>query len=248
VEKFLGLVEMAGFKDRSPRALSGGQQQRVAVARALAVQPRILLLDEPFSALDKKLRETMQVELKRLLRELDITAVFVTHDQDEALIMSDRIAVMNAGRIEQIDTPSAVYASPATTFVLDFVGRSSKIRGKVTTALEGEMEIETALGPLRGRGDFSPGDDVILAVRPEMVEVGDEARGSDVKGASTNRVDVRLRDRIYVGARTMVHFSAADGSPILAELAPEKAAALVDEAPLHATWPIAATSVLRAAR
>ena len=121
-------MHLADFADRSVRALSGGQQQRVAVARALAVRPKLLLLDEPFSALDRKLRETMQIELRRLLRELGTTAVFVTHDQDEALTMSDRIAVMNRGAIEQFDTPEAIYRRPATAFALEFVGLSSRAR------------------------------------------------------------------------------------------------------------------------
>src|SRR5262249_1908166 len=114
VARFLDLVHMSEFADRSVRLLSGGQQQRVAVARALAVRPKLLLLDEPFSALDRKLREVMQIELKRLLRELSTTAVFVTHDQDEALMMSDRIAVMNRGTIEQLADPATVYHRPAT--------------------------------------------------------------------------------------------------------------------------------------
>src|SRR5437588_3630854 len=137
VARFLDLVHMQDFADRSVRALSGGQQQRVAVARALAVGPKLLLLDEPFSALDRKLRETMQIELRRLLRELGTTAVFVTHDQDEALTMSDRIAVMNRGAIEQLATPEIIYRSPETAFVLEFVGLSSRLAGNVVSTLEG---------------------------------------------------------------------------------------------------------------
>ncbi len=112
VARFLNLIHMEALADRSVRALSGGQQQRVAVARALAVKPKLMLLDEPFSALDRKLRETMQIELKRLLREVGTTAIFVTHDQDEALMMSDRIAVMNRGRIEQLADPATIYKRP----------------------------------------------------------------------------------------------------------------------------------------
>src|SRR6516162_3442522 len=148
VERFLDLVHMRDFADRSVRALSGGQQQRVAVARALAVGPKLLLLDEPFSALDRKLRETMQIELKRLLRELGTTSVFVTHDQDEALTMSDRIAVMNRGAIEQLDTPEAIYRRPATAFALEFVGLSSQLAGKVVGTQPGLVTVETAFGPL----------------------------------------------------------------------------------------------------
>ncbi|MBV8187131.1 MAG: ABC transporter ATP-binding protein, partial [Alphaproteobacteria bacterium] len=149
VKRFLDLVHLADFADRSVRALSGGQQQRVAVARALAVRPKLLLLDEPFSALDRKLRETMQIELRRLLRELGTTSVFVTHDQDEALIMSDRIAVMNRGAIEQFDTPEAIYRRPQTAFVLEFVGLSVRLSGKVVAATAGKIEVDTALGRLR---------------------------------------------------------------------------------------------------
>ena len=127
--------------------LSGGQQQRIAVARALAVRPKLLLLDEPLSALDRKLRETMRMELRHLLRDLGITAIFVTHDQDEALVMSDRIAVMNAGRIEQFDTPTAVYTRPATPFVLDFVGMSTRLRGTVVgVSTATSCVVDTAAG------------------------------------------------------------------------------------------------------
>ena len=129
VKRFLELVHLTDFADRSVRALSGGQQQRVAVARALAVGPKLLLLDEPFSALDRKLRETMQIELRRLLRELGTTSVFVTHDQDEALTMSDRIAVMYRGAIEHLATPEEIYRRPATAFALEFVGLSSRLAG-----------------------------------------------------------------------------------------------------------------------
>src|SRR5437763_9170791 len=131
VARALALVRLAEYGPRAIFALSGGQQQRIAVARALAVRPKLLLLDEPLSALDRKLRETMRMELGHLLHDLGITAIFVTHDQDEALVMSDRIAVMHAGRIEQFETPAAIYARPATPFVLDFVGMSTRLRGPV---------------------------------------------------------------------------------------------------------------------
>src|SRR3984893_12901626 len=131
VVRFLNLVHMGEFAYRSVRVLSGGQQQRVAVARALAVGPKLLLLDEPFSALDRKLRETMQIEVKRLLRALGTPAAVVRHEQDDAPPMSDRIAVMNRGAIEQLASPETVYRSPETAFVLEFVGLSSRLAGKV---------------------------------------------------------------------------------------------------------------------
>ena len=150
MKRFLELVHLTDFADRSVRALSGGQQQRVAVARALAVRPKLLLLDEPFSALDRKLRETMQIELRRLLRELGTTSVFVTHDQDEALTMSDRIAVMNRGAIEQLATPEAIYRRPATAFALEFVGLSSRLAGTVVgSRATAWSTVDTAFGRLR---------------------------------------------------------------------------------------------------
>jgi putative spermidine/putrescine transport system ATP-binding protein len=211
VSRFLELVHMTPMADRSVRALSGGQQQRIAVARALAVKPKLLLLDEPFSALDRKLRETMQIELKRLLRELGTTAVFVTHDQDEALIMSDRIAVMNRGRIEQFDTPQAIYARPATPFALAFVGLSTRIRGTVMDdpQPEGFISVATGFGPLKARGRFSPGSPVLLGIRPERIKFG------EVGGA--NRIAPALADIVFQGARLQAHFRSTDDLPILIE-------------------------------
>jgi putative spermidine/putrescine transport system ATP-binding protein len=211
VPRFLALVDLAEYGPRSVRALSGGQQQRVAVARALAVTPKLLLLDEPFSALDRKLRETMQIELKRLLRELGTTAVFVTHDQDEALNLSDRIAVMNRGAIEQIADPATIYHAPATPFALDFVGLSTRIAGRVTAAEAGEVAVDTPLGPLRGRGHFAPGSRVLLGVRPERIRVA---------GAGDNAVAGTLRDVVFQGARVLLHFDAPAGARLLVE-APE---------------------------
>ena len=134
VTRALALVGLAGYEKRYPRQLSGGQQQRVALARAVVFEPPLLLLDEPFGALDRKLREQMQLEVKRLQRQLGITALFVTHDQEEALVLSDRIAVMNLGRIEQIGTPFEIYAQPVNRFVADFIGESNLYRGNVSAS------------------------------------------------------------------------------------------------------------------
>ncbi|MCW5749200.1 MAG: ABC transporter ATP-binding protein [Alphaproteobacteria bacterium] len=211
VGRFLELVHLSAFADRSVRALSGGQQQRVAVARALAVRPKLLLLDEPFSALDRKLRETMQIELKRLLRELGTTAIFVTHDQDEALTMSDRIAVMNRGAIEQLATPEAIYRRPQSAFVLEFVGLSSRLRGKVVgDAGPQTVSVETAAGRIVGRGSFMAGSDVLVAMRPERIQVGS---GSD------NRISAALRDAVFQGSKIQLHFAAAEGDQLLVETA-----------------------------
>lgn len=210
VSRFLDLIAMAPMADRSVKALSGGQQQRVAVARALATRPKLLLLDEPFSALDRKLRETMQIELRRLLRELGTTAIFVTHDQDEALIISDRIAVMNRGRIEQLDAPAAIYARPATAFALEFVGLSTRIAGTVTAYdPAGIVAVDTPLGPLRGLGRFEPGSRVLLGVRPERMRFG--AEGGD------NRIAPTLADIVFQGARLQAHFNSPDSNPVMIE-------------------------------
>src|SRR5215510_8571194 len=137
VDRFLEVVRLGEFRNRLPRQLSGGQQQRVAVARALAVEPTVLLLDEPFSALDKGLRLDMQLELKRLQRQFGLTAILVTHDQDEAMSVADRIAVMNHGRVEQFDTPTHVYDSPATLFVSGFVGTTNLLPGRAMESANG---------------------------------------------------------------------------------------------------------------
>jgi putative spermidine/putrescine transport system ATP-binding protein len=210
VARFLDLVHLADFADRSVRSLSGGQQQRVAVARALAVRPKLLLLDEPFSALDRKLRETMQIDLRRLLRELGTTSVFVTHDQDEALTMSDRIAVMNRGAIEQFDTPEAIYRRPATTFALEFVGLSSRLAGTVVGNQGDLVTVDTAFGRLVAPGSFIPDSRVLLAVRPERITV--DAPGNYALKAT-------LRDAVFQGSKVQLHFEAREADQLLVETA-----------------------------
>jgi putative spermidine/putrescine transport system ATP-binding protein len=158
VEEMLALVHMREFAERLPRQLSGGQQQRVALARCLAVDPKVLLLDEPFGALDKNLRLDMQIEVKRLQRETGITAILVTHDQEEALSMADRIAVMNRGAIEQVATPSEIYDRPATLFVNQFVG--------TTNLIPGELAAHWVAGAARG---------LTVSVRPEQLRLAREA-------------------------------------------------------------------------
>lgn len=208
VSEALSLVRMTEFADRPISALSGGQQQRVAVARALVVGPDLLLLDEPFSALDRKLRETMQVELKSLLLDRGITAVFVTHDQEEAMGVSDRIAVMNAGRIEQFADPSTLYARPASPFVMDFVGLSTRISGRVVSSDAGTIAVDTAYGRLSARSDVTVGKDVLLGVRPELIAVE----------AGENTIGVPLTDVMVLGSKTVLHGTARGGDRILCEL------------------------------
>lgn len=199
----LGLVRMEAFADRAVTALSGGQQQRIAVARAVVVEPSLLLLDEPFSALDRKLRETMQIELRHILRDLGITSIFVTHDQDEALVMSDRIAVMNEGRIEHLGTPSEVYARPKSLYTMEFVGQSSRIGGVVTGARDGLVEIDTPFGLIRAPGHFLSGSKVVVGVRPEAIAAGEGPAGE------YNTVRGTVAEVIYFGSRTLLHFCTA---------------------------------------
>jgi spermidine/putrescine transport system ATP-binding protein len=172
VAEALALVELQGREKRRPRQLSGGQQQRVALARALVNRPRALLLDEPLGALDLKLRQAMQLELKRIQREVGITFVYVTHDQEEALTMSDRLVVMNAGRIEQLGSPRELYEYPATRFVANFIGTSNILTGRLER--KGDAWALAGLGPdqrvvVTDAGQAAHGEEVELAVRPEKV-------------------------------------------------------------------------------
>jgi len=174
VARALALVELTGLENRAPNQLSGGQQQRVALARALVMEPKVLLMDEPLSNLDAKLREQMRTEIRRIQQRLAITSVYVTHDQVEAMTLSDRIVVMNEGKIEQIGTPTEIYRRPQTRFVADFIGRANFVEGTVRDRRDGQLVLDvlgttlTALAPETG---FELGAPATLVVRPEMVEI-----------------------------------------------------------------------------
>jgi spermidine/putrescine ABC transporter ATP-binding subunit len=191
----LALVHLPDFGARYPHQLSGGQQQRVAIARALVINPRVLLLDEPFAALDRKLREEMQMELRDLTRRVGITSVFVTHDQEEALTLSDRIAVMNAGRIEQIGTPDAIYSRPETRFVADFMGARNILETTVRRIDDADAQLDwqgTSLrAPLLEHHWLSTASTVAVALRPEAVRiVAPSAAGENVaSGQVVSKVD-----------------------------------------------------------
>ncbi|GAB4065543.1 ABC transporter ATP-binding protein [Ancylobacter sonchi] len=170
----LALVRLSGFEDRMPAALSGGQQQRVAMARAIAYRPRVLLLDEPFGALDKKLREEMQIELRQLCNELGLTTILVTHDQEEALILADQIAVMRGGRIEQVDNARAIYERPVSHFVADFIGTSNFIPASIVDMRDGSMTLRSTAGHVFEStvpNDFSIQERVAVAIRPESMRL-----------------------------------------------------------------------------
>ena len=209
VESELARVGLSAEANRRPAQLSGGQQQRVALARALVNLPKVLLLDEPLGALDLKLRKGLQVELKRIQREVGITFVYVTHDQEEALTMSDRIAVMNEGRIEQIGEPEDVYERPATTFVAGFIGVSNLMPATVT----GNDEVRLAGGatlsaPTPG---LSPGQKCHAVVRPEKLHIDVAGEGGAPMSNGLPRVDGIVESSLYLGTATQIGVDLGDG-------------------------------------
>ena len=225
VHQALEMVQLPGKEDRTPRQLSGGQQQRVALARALVNGPKVLLLDEPLGALDLKLRKAMQLELKALQERVGITFIYVTHDQEEALTMSDRIAVMNLGRVLQVGGPTEIYEFPANRFVADFIGETNFLEGKVT-ALEGGSA-DVAVDSLHVRGTYSEptkvGQTVTVAVRPEKIRLSVQPLDGP------NAFEGRIEDMTYIGKdsdyrvavgrsmtlRVRVQNHAASGTPSL---------------------------------
>jgi spermidine/putrescine ABC transporter ATP-binding subunit len=201
VAEALALIKLDGLDDRKPRQLSGGQQQRVALARALVIRPRVLLLDEPFSALDRNLRASMQVELKEIVRKLAVTTIFVTHDQSEALSLSDRIAVIAAGRLRQLGTPQEIYRRPADRFVASFVGdvnvlhaRLDHIDGDAAAVTVGAAQVTVPAGTL---ADAAPGSTVDLFLRPEDMHVAEDDAAIALQGI--------VATQIYQGGHVDLH-------------------------------------------
>jgi len=244
VERTLELLQIGGFIDRKPSQLSGGQKQRVALARALVNEPKVLLLDEPLGALDLKLRKELQVELLSLQRRLGITFVFVTHDQEEALVMSDRIAVMRAGRIEQMGEAEAIYERPRNRYVGQFLGEVNLVEGRAERRGAGDLLVQTALGALRV--ETRPGDParegaLTLAIRPEKVRIATDGAPGE------NRIRATVEQIIYIGAESHYRLRAGEipftayamnatagakeieeGQPLLLELPPAALTVLED--------------------
>nr|WP_238950830.1 ABC transporter ATP-binding protein [Mycobacterium sp. IDR2000157661] len=250
VGELLEIVRLTDFADRKPGQLSGGQQQRVALARALVNYPSALLLDEPLGALDLKLRHAMQFELKRIQREVGITFVYVTHDQEEALTMSDRIAVMNAGNVDQIGTPHEIYDRPSTVFVAGFIGQANLWTGRRTGRANRDfVEVEVLGTEVQARpGDttIEPGGHATLMVRPERVRVS--ALSQDPPGSEVAAVRATVTDLTFQGAVVRLSLVAPDGSPIVAHIGPEQKLPLLrpgDE--VHVCWAPEASLVLPAA-
>lgn len=216
VREMLVFLGLDGLADRYPNQLSGGQQQRVALARALATEPDVLLLDEPLSNLDAKLRVSVRRELRQIQRELGITVVYVTHDQEEALELSDLIAVMNKGVIAQIGTPWQVYFEPRSKFVADFVGAVNFLKGKVTRRVGAAVELATSVGLVVADdpdGLGTPGEEALAAFRPECVDIlNEEAPGSD-----GNLLRGTVRSRAFLG-RLVRYWVEAPGTEILVDV------------------------------
>ncbi len=223
VSEILEIVRLTEFASRRPAQLSGGQQQRVALARALVNLPKALLLDEPLGALDLKLRHAMQFELKRIQREVGITFVYVTHDQEEALTMSDRIAVMSDGRVEQIGTPAEIYDNPASVFVAGFIGQANLWPATITEHATGTTRV-TALGGASlcgscGDVTLAVGSEVTLMVRPERISISLTQPTSQNGGDQS--VSATVSDLAFQGPIVRLALEAADGSPIIANVDPD---------------------------
>ncbi|MFM1653914.1 ABC transporter ATP-binding protein [Brevibacillus sp. B_LB10_24] len=204
IERALELVKMVGLDGRYPRELSGGQRQRVAIARALVVQPKLLLLDEPLSNLDAKLRHELRAEIKRLQKEIGVTTIFVTHDQEEALSMSDRIIVMNQGKIEQAGTPTEIYEHPESEFVFQFIGKSNSLQGKIKSLdqqavqvqlKDGSLVMVDAANKMRSESGYQAGDEVKLYIRPEKIEIVAGGSSSPLQ----NQHKARVSQMNYLG-------------------------------------------------
>ena len=243
VKEMLDLVQLADYADRKPAQLSGGQRQRVALARSLAKRPKALLLDEPLAALDRKLRDQMQVELAALQRRLGIAFIFVTHDQDEAMALADRIAVMRDGRIEQIGGPRAVYEQPATRFVADFLGRANVLAGHAAGRDGAFLCVETGSPALVLRAftplDVADGTEVWVAVRPENVVLAGDGHA--------NHADGVVRAAAYVGGESRYEIEVPGGVTLRATV-PNRAG---DSAPrpepgasVRLSWPAEAGILL----
>jgi putative spermidine/putrescine transport system ATP-binding protein len=233
--ELLELVGLGDAADRYPHQLSGGMQQRVALARALAIEPRLLLLDEPLSALDAKVRVQLREEIRRIQTRLGITTIYVTHDQEEALSISDRVAVLSKGRIEQIGTPADIYGAPATPFVAEFVGTMNRVESTVVDSTAGAVDVagvQLAVDAARGR---PPGERVLLLVRPETVSVEAAVGDEGMTGEVVSHTFLGSVTRLRVGAGT---------SEWTADLSGERAAAMPIGARVRVGFPAGSAKLL----
>ena len=241
VARALEMVRLPQLRDRRPAQLSGGQQQRVAVARALVYGPRLVLMDEPLGALDKQLREQMQLEIKHLHDELGVTIVYVTHDQSEALTMSDRIAVFHHGRIQQLAKPADLYERPANAFVASFIGENNRFDGTLTSRDGSSCRVHLRDGTdvaASIASDLAAGAPVVLSLRPESVTIGD--------GAAPNRLPAQLLEVIYLGDHCKLRLRVAGSDEFIAKVPATSAAGWNRGDALTVSWPASACIALPA--
>lgn len=222
------LLALVGLSDKGrsyPHQLSGGQQQRIAIARALAVEPKVLLLDEPLSALDAKVRVALRDEIRRIQQQLKMTAIYVTHDQEEALAISDRIAVMAKGKIEQLDQPEEIYSNPRTVFTATFVGTSNRFNGVLTSAAEGLCQVEDQVLHIPSQQDLHDGDQVLVMVRPEEVTISnadDTPAGYSANG-SGNHILGSIQLRAFLGPFIRFHVQVNAEMTLIADVPSQQA-------------------------
>jgi spermidine/putrescine transport system ATP-binding protein len=244
VNEMLRVVELEGYEKRRPSQLSGGQQQRVALARALVNRPAALLLDEPLGALDVKLRKQLQLELKRIQNELGTTFVYVTHDQEEALSMSDRIAIMNDGLVEQIGSPREIYERPTTAFCADFVGSLNALDFRVDSVDAGAPVMQPGDGErlaVPATAETKPGAKLKVAVRPERIRI-EPANGRAPEGGS--RIDGTIAELVYLGSLTQYHVDTEVGRIISHRMSDDSASSLGAGRRVTLTWPHEDAAVL----
>lgn len=250
VGEALDLVKMTNFARRYPSQLSGGQQQRVALARALVNRPTVVLLDEPLGALDLKLRKEMQLELSNLHRELGVTFVMVTHDQEEALSLSDRIAVMNMGKIEQIGTPNEIYEQPHTAFIADFIGDTNLLKGQVAAAYSSETQVTTQTGlkiwatpqdTLKAALSEAATNEVVVSIRPEKIRLG---QPDSLDAANQNCYEGTLKHSMYLGTHIHHLVELPGGDAITVFQTNQSSQSLTVGSPIQVYWSAADCLVL----
>ena len=214
VRRALRIVRLEGLEHRRPGQLSGGQQQRVAIARALVFEPDLVLMDEPLGALDRRLREELQYEIRRIHHDLGVTVLYVTHDQHEAMVMSDRVAVFRAGRIEQIASPEALYEEPERSFVARFIGENNRLAGRVTNVEDDICEVDVGGEVVRALrvAPCGPGDAITLSIRPERVSI------APTPGLYTNEFDAGIEDITFLGDHLRLRLSVCGSSDFIVKI------------------------------
>ena len=243
VTRALKLVHLDGYEERWPHQLSGGQLQRVAIARALVIEPEVLLLDEPLSNLDAKLRVEMRAEIRQLQQQLKITAIYVTHDQEEALAISDRIAVMHSGRLEQVGAPESIYRTPATAFVAEFMGTTNLLTGTVAGRDGGLVRIRVGAQEFAARSpDAAPGDAITFSLRPEMLRLMAGGMAPPPGWAAVTASVARVE---FLGVLTRLSLRLADGAPLHAVSLDQLPEGVANGAPVTLAYDPARVTVFR---